>query len=153
MEKIWKHPFWENYQKDRITAKLHIKHSDGKETVSTATVNKYDAKGNVNPDFQKVIDQNSIETIDKNTQERLERHKRRREEEKKADKERGQARKLEELFNAKLEIFEIDSVKNSKNRLLKSKIRKAKNTYEMIGFLSILMKEQFDAEQQEQKSD
>jgi len=146
MEKSWNHPFWENYQKDRITARLKIKHSDGKETWSTATISKYDAKGNPNPDFQACIDQNTIEEIDKNTAERQERHKRRREEGKKADKERQQALKLEDLFNAKLEIFEIDMIKNSKNRLLKSKIRKAKNRYEMIGFLSILMKEEYDAE-------
>lgn len=146
MEKSWKHPFWENYQKDRITARLLIKHNDGKETWSTATISKYDAKGNLNPDFEACVAENTIEAIDKHTAERQERHKQRREDDKKADKERKQAKKLEELFNDKLEIFEIDIVKNSKNRLLKSKIRKAKNRYEMIGFLSILMKEEYDAE-------
>lgn len=148
MEKRWLHPFWENYQKDRITVKMVIKHRDGKETSSTATVSKYNAKGEVNKDFQDIIDQNTIETIDKNTEERLERHKRRREESKRADKERQQAQKLNDLFNAKLEVFEIDLVKNSKNRKLKAKIRKSKNAYEMQAYLSMLIKEEYDAEQQ-----
>lgn len=147
MDKQWKHPFWENYQKDRITAKLIVKHEDGKETSSTATVSKYDAQGNINPDFQEIIDQNTIEVIEKNSREREERHKKRREEGKRVEKERDQARKLEALFNAKLEVFEIETIKNSKNRKLKAKIRKSKNQFEMMAYVAMLIKEEYDAEQ------
>jgi hypothetical protein len=146
MKKLWKNPFWENYQKDRITAKLNIQHPDGKVTSSTATISKFDRKGNINPDWDEIIAQNTIETIDKNTQERLNRHKQRHEEGKRAQKEREQAKKLESLFNAKLEVFEIDQVKNSKNRRLKAKIRKSKSEWEMAAYLSILIKEEYDAE-------
>lgn len=147
MSNKWLNPFWENYQKDRITAKLSISHDDGKETLSTATVAKFDRDGKINPDFEEIIAQNGIEAINKNTLQRQERHKQRREEARRSDKEREQAKKLESLFNAKLEVFEIDAVKNSKNRKLKAKIRKAKSQYEMMAFLSILIKEEYDAEQ------
>lgn len=146
MKKQWKNPFWENYQKDRITAKLNIEHGDGKVTSSTATISKFDRKGNVNADWEEIIAQNTIEQIDKNTQDRIERHKQRKEEGNRANKEREQAKKLEQLFNAKLEVFEIDTIKNSRNRKLKAKIRKAKSLYEMQAFLTILMKEEYDAE-------
>ena len=60
MKKEWRHPFWENYQKDRITAKLVILHEDGKETSSTATVSKYTATGTVNPDFEEILRQKCL---------------------------------------------------------------------------------------------
>ena len=147
MEKQWKYPFWENYQKDRITAKLIINHADGKETSSTATVAKYDGQGNLNKDFQDIIDQNTLAVIDRNTKDREDRHKEQKNAEKKARDERIQSQKLEALFNAKLEVFEIDFIKNSKNRKLKAMIRKAKNHAEMMAFATILIKEEYDAQQ------
>lgn len=146
MKKEWKFPFWENYQKDRITAKLFITHDDGKETSSTATVSKYQADGSINKDFQQIIDQNTIEKINENTKEREERHKNRRKSDKKAQEERIQAQKLENLFNAKLEVFEIEPVKNSKNRKLKAKIRKSKSIFEMQAYLSLLIQEEYNNE-------
>lgn len=146
MKKEWRFPFWENYQKDRITAKLIVTHEDGKETSSTATVSKYKADGSINPDFQDIIDQNTIEVINQNTKDREDRHRRRREGEKKAQEERVQAQKLEHLFNAKLEVFQIEEVKNSKNRKLKAKIRKSKNIFEMQAYLSLLIQEEYNNE-------
>ena len=146
MNKKWKHPFWENYQKDRITAKLIIIDDNGKETSSTATVGKYASDGSVHKDFNDIIKQNTLEKIDANTKEREDRHKRRRAEEKKAHEERMQARKLEELFNSKLEVFEITTVKNSKNRKMKAKIRKSKNKWELMAWTTMLMKEELENE-------
>jgi hypothetical protein len=146
MNKQWKHPFWENYQKDRITAKLIIKHGDGKETSSTATVGKYASDGSVHKDFDEIVKQNTLETIDANTKEREDRHKRRRAEDKKAHEESQQAQKLEDLFNSKLEVFEIESIKNSTNRMLKAKIRKSKSKWELMTWTTILMKEELENE-------
>ena len=146
MKKEWKHPFWENYQKDRITAKLIINHSDGKTSSSTATVSKYTRDGKLTEDYELIIAQNGIEKIDENTKEREDRHRQRHETEKRQQSESDQARKLEYLFNAKLEVFEIDAIKNSTNRKLKSKIRKAKNIYEMQAFLSLLVQEEYNNE-------
>lgn len=147
MKKQWKHPFWENYQKDRITCKLVIEHEDGKETSSTAKVFKYTKGGKINPDWEEILKQNDTAKIDKNTQEREERHRKRREADAMQKKERDQAKKLEDLFNAKLEVFEIDSVKNSSNRKMKARMRKSKNRYELLAYTVMLLKEEIDNEQ------
>lgn len=147
MKKQWKHPFWENYQKDRITCKLVIQHDDGKESSSTARIFKYTNGGKINPDWEEILKQNDTAVIDKNTEEREERHRKRRESEVMEKKERDQARKLEELFNAKLEVFEIDSIKSSTNRKMKARMRKSKNRYELLAYTVMLLKEEIDNEQ------
>jgi endo-alpha-1,4-polygalactosaminidase (GH114 family) len=141
-DKVFRFPFWENYQKDRVTCKLIVKNPNGSETSSTATISKYNADGTENKDFLLVIEQNTLEAIDRNTQEREERHKARREDERRRRIESEQAKKLEELFNAKLEVFEIERIKNSKDRKSKSLIRRSKNRYEMLAYtVMMLMKE------------
>ena len=59
------------------------------------------------------------------------------------DQEQKEAQALrkqqEELFAAKLKIFEIESIKNSTNRDLKSRIRKAKSDVEATAWAAVLM--------------
>jgi hypothetical protein len=62
----------------------------------------------------------------------------------KVDKTRMQQ---EQLFAAKLDAFEIDVVKNSTNRDLKSKIRKSKTFMEVTAYtVMLLMQEETNAE-------
>ncbi len=147
MKKLWKHPFWENYQKDRITCKLVIDHGDGKESSSTAKIFKYTKDGKQNPDWDEIIKQNTIEKIDINTSEREERHRKRREADIMKRKEQEQSKKLEELFNAKLEVFEIDTIKGSTNRKMKARMRKSKNRYELLAYTVMLLKDEIENEQ------
>lgn len=146
MKKEWVSPFWETAQKDRITVRLNITHDDGSFSTSVARVSKYDDNGNISPDFEEILEQNSKETIQKNTEDRLERHRQRRENDVKQQREKAEAKRLEDLFNQKLATFEIPAVKNSKNRELKSKIRKARNTIEMQAYATILMMEELNNE-------
>jgi hypothetical protein len=147
MKKEWKFPFWENYQKDRITCKLVITHDDGRVSSSTANISKYVANGKLNPDWTEILEQNTIEKIQRNTDEREERHRKRRESDIIKEKERKQARKLETLFDAKLEVFEIEQVKNSKNRKMKARMRKSKNTHELMAYTTILLMEEIQNEE------
>lgn len=142
MKKEWLHPFWENYQKDRITCKLVITHENGEVTSSTSTVSKYDKNGKITKDYNDVIAATPVEKINKNTEEREQRHKENRLNDKRKQAEREAARKLEQLFNAKLEVFEIESIKNSTNRKAKSKIRRSKNQYEMMAYAIMLIQEE-----------
>lgn len=142
MKKEWRHPFWENYQKDRITCKLVITHENGEVTSSTSTVSKYDKNGKITQDYNDVIAATPVEKINKNTEEREQRHKDNRLNDKRKHAEREAARKLEQLFNAKLEVFEIESIKNSTNRKAKSKIRRSKNQYEMMAYAIMLIQEE-----------
>ena len=142
MKKEFRHPFWENYQKDRITCKLVIIHDNGETTSSTSIVGKYGKDGKITQDYKDVIAITPIEKIDKNTEEREQRHKDNRLANKRKHAEREAARKLEQLFNAKLEVFEIESIKNSTNRKAKSKIRRSKNQYEMMAYAITLIQEE-----------
>ena len=139
MKKEWKHPFWENAAKDRMTVRLNITHDDGSYSTTVAKVSKYDADGNITSDYEDVLAQNTMAEVDQFTEERLERHRQSREAEIKKQQERNEAKRLEDLFNAKLATFEITDIKNSKDRKLKAKIRKAKNQVEMQAYATILL--------------
>lgn len=146
MKKEWKHPFWETAAKDRMTVRLNITHDDGSFSTSVARVSKYDANGKVSKDWDEILDQNTIEEIDKFTEERLERHKHQREADIKKQQEKQEAKRLEDLFNYKLQTFEIPEIKESSNRKLKAKIRKAKNIIEMNAYATILLMEKYNEE-------
>jgi hypothetical protein len=141
MKKEWVSPFWESAAKDRLTVRLNITNDDGSFSTSVARVSKYDANGNISTDYQEVLEQNTMESIDKFTEERLERHRQKRESDLKRQQERNEAKRLEELFNYKLQTFEIPEIKESTNRKMKAKIRKAKNAVEMQAYATILLME------------
>ena len=141
MKKEWKTPFWENAAKDRLTVRLNISHDDGSFSTTVAKVSKFDTDGKITSDYEEVLSQNSMEEIDKFTEDRLERHRQQREADIKKQQERNEAKRLEDLFNAKLSTFEIPEIKESTNRKLKAKIRKAKNQVEMQAYATILLME------------
>jgi len=141
MKKEWKNPFWENAAKDRLTVRLNVTHDDGSFSTTVAKVSKFDKDGNITSDYNEVLEQNSMEEIDTFTEERLERHRQQREADIKKQQERNEAKRLEDLFNYKLQTFEIPEIKESTNRKLKAKIRKAKNAVEMQAYATILLME------------
>ena len=126
MKKEWKHPFWENAAKDRLTVRLNITHDDGSFSTSVAKVSKFDRDGKITSDYEEVISQNSLEEIDGFTEERLERHKQEREANIKKQQEKNEAKRLEDLFNYKLQTFEIPEIKESKTVSLKLKFENLK---------------------------
>lgn len=154
MKKEWKNPFWENAAKDRLTVRLNITHDDGSFSTTVAKVSKFDNDGNLSTDYQELLAQNPISVIDKFTEERLQRHKQQREAEIKKNQEKQEAKRLEDLFNLKLQTFEIPEIKGSNNRKLKSKIRKARNLVEMQAYATILLLELMNDEPKtEEKSE
>ena len=61
--------------------------------------------------------------------------------------EKKESEKIDALFNTKLEAFEISTVKNSKDRNLKSLIRKASNETEVYAYTAaLILKEMKDEE-------
>ena len=145
MKKEWIHPFWENAAKDRLTVRLNITHDDGSYSTSVAKVSKFDTDGKITSDYEEVVEQNTTAKIDEFTQERLDRQSHIKKQEQKNENKR-----LEDLFNYKLQTFEISQIKESTNRKLKSKIRKAKNAIEMQAYATILLMEIMN---EEEKSD
>ena len=68
------------------------------------------------------------------------------EESKIREEEHNKARKLEKLFNYKLEAFEVEEIKNSKNRKLKAKLRRAKSKIEVDMYSIMILQDQLEAE-------
>lgn len=126
-------PRWGNYEKTHIIA--GFRYDDGKEVVASIT----NVEGAVpNPDWAEIIETFGIEQIDINTEKGLQQHNARKQlasERKAIDAERF-AR--EQLFNVKAEIFDMDTVKNSTNRDLKNKIRRATSINEAQIYAAVL---------------
>ena len=142
--------FWETSEKEMLNCILEIEDDVGRVTRQVMKLRKTTQEGEVNPDFVEVVEALGEENIDANTDERNARKKRESEEEKQRQLEHAKARKLEELFNYKLEAFEVPEIKDSKNRPLKSKLRRAKNKVEVnLYAIMILMDELKKAEETE----
>jgi hypothetical protein len=67
-------------------------------------------------------------------------------------KEKAETEKASILFAAKLEAFEIDEVKASKDRTLKSRIRKASSLMEISAFTSLLIMKELDTNEKDKKA-
>lgn len=138
--------FWESYDQNRITSILTTTDDQGRVTTQQLTVSRYNPDGNPNPDFQEILDQIGEEKISQNTVKRNEKKSKEREAQHQKRLEREKAEKLQQLFEYKILAFEIDEIKNSKNRLLKSKLRKAKNIVEVNIYSMMIVMENFDGE-------
>ena len=141
--------FWETDEKQMLNCILEMEDDVGRVTRQVMKLRKTDDKGNDNPDFIEVVDQLGEELITTNTNERNVRKKREAEEDKQRQLEHAKARKLEQLFNYKLEAFEIDDIKNSKNRQLKSKLRRAKNRVEVDLYAIMIVMEEMKKREEE----
>jgi hypothetical protein len=128
-------PYWANKEKQHVIAEFV--YPDTGKRVTASIMND-----GTNRDFEELLKKYSIEQIDANTKKRLDdrneqiKHNIERQ---KVDRTRMQQ---EQLFAAKLDAFEIDSVKASKNRELKSKIRKAKNIMEVTAYTVMLLQQE-----------
>tara|TARA_R110000822_G_scaffold284936_1_gene406332 strand:- start:8 stop:469 length:462 start_codon:yes stop_codon:yes gene_type:complete len=139
--------FWTNADKNRITTILTTTDDDEKITTQQLTVNRFDLDGNDNPDFKEIIDTISEDTINENTEIRrvIKENEQQVEEQKKAEFQKSN--ELQKLFEAKIQAFEIETIKNSTNRIFKSKLRKAQNIIEVnIYSMMIVMEELNNAE-------
>jgi|TARA_X000001036_G_scaffold439984_1_gene493502 hypothetical protein len=134
-----KEPYWSNEKKDQVICQFH--YESGPMVIAAVS----DAeKGN--PDWKEIMETFALEEIDKNTEKIIDEHKRKSDVTKEENKDKKEKQSSDVLFNSKLEAFEIDIIKNSKNRKLKSRIRKAKNLTEVIAFSSALISKEIDNE-------
>ena len=92
-----------------------------------------------NPDFIEVMEKFTMEEIDKNTQVRIDQRNQKIKHQVERQKVNRMRMEQEALFAAKLDAFEIDKIKKSKNRELKSKIRKARTVMEVTAYTVLLI--------------
>jgi hypothetical protein len=126
-------PYYTNNMKDQIVCEFHWENG----AVQVATVTKSDD----NPDWKLIHEQHTEEAIEAFTAEFLDEHRRRQSEAKRRDSSAKVERETELLFQIKLETFEIEEVKSSKNRTLKSKIRRAKTPSEVYAYAAAIVME------------
>ena len=134
--------FWHNDEKEMAEAILSITDESGREITQVVTVRKFDVNGNENPDFKELMEEIGEEKIDANTAERRERKSKEKEVEEQRRKAEQQAKDLEVLFDAKIKILEIDQIKNTSNKTLKSKLRRSKNVVELNMYAQLIMMEE-----------
>lgn len=91
------------------------------------------------PNYREVVEKFGIKRIDENTAERKERKSREEKERRAMAEQKQKTAQLEKLFNLKLQAFEIDEIKNSNDRVLRTKLRRAKNEVEMNALATILI--------------
>tara|TARA_B100001093_G_scaffold387991_1_gene374064 strand:- start:2569 stop:3030 length:462 start_codon:yes stop_codon:yes gene_type:complete len=138
--------FWETEEKDQLNCILEIEDDAGRITRQVMLLNKVDKEGNPNPDYNEVVESLTEEVIDKETTDRVIRKKAEKEEHVQREKEHAKARKLEKLFNYKLEAFEVEDIKNSTNRKLKGKLRRAKSRIEVDMWSIMILQEQLNGD-------
>ena len=125
MNRIWiKDAFWENPNKNILNCISEQEEGNKK-------IRQVHKLVEADPLFKECEDALTPEHIDKNTKERVARkfEEQKKRQELKESKEK--AKKMEQLFNYKLETFEVEEVKLSRNRELKSKLRRAKSIPEV----------------------
>jgi len=83
------------------------------------------------PLFKECVNALTPEHIDNNTKERVARKFEEQKKQKELKESKEKAKKMEVLFNYKLETFEVEEIRLSKNRELKSKLRRAKSIPEV----------------------
>jgi hypothetical protein len=128
----FEYPYWSN--KDAKHIIVTIVHPDGRRHLASIM-----DKDGSNPDYQRIMEEFTIEQIDENTEEGLKRRNenvRRSMERREAEAARA---KQEALFGSKLEAFEIAEIKNSKDTEYKKLIRRAKSPMEVSAFTTLLL--------------
>lgn len=134
--------FWHDDSKTVAEAILVITDEEGREISQVVTVRKHDLSGELNSDWVELMEQVGEEQIDISTAERRERKAREKEEEEQRQKAESDARALEQLFDKKIKVLEIDEIKNTKNRTLKAKLRRSKNEVELQLYAQLILMEE-----------
>ena len=138
--------FWETDEKKELNCILELEDDVGRVTRQQMFLHRHDKDGSENELFNEVVEALGEQRIDEETEARVVRKKAEAEEEKIREEEHQKARKLEKLFNYKLEAFEVEEIKNSKNRKLKAKLRRAKSRIEVDLYSIMILQEQLEAE-------
>ena len=135
MKRKIEQPFYTNTERNQISCIFEF--ADGSR--AQAMVNKMNGD-DVNPDWSEIIESFGVDDIEQRTKEVIELDVARQKEGL-----AGEKRQFEEqLFNLKLEVFEIPEIKASKNTKLKSKIRRAKKPLEVELWAGVLLKSEWD---------
>lgn len=126
-------PRWGNKEKTHIIA--GFRYDDGREVVASIT----NVPGTFpNPDWTEVMETFGEKVVDKNTEVATAGHLQRKQSASERHAIEMERHAREALFNVKAEIFDMDVVKNSTNRAVKNKIRRATTINEAQIYAAVL---------------
>lgn len=141
--------FWETDEKKELNCILELEDDVGRVTRQQMFLHRTNKDGGDNELFNEVVEFLGEDSIDKETEDRRVRKQAESEEEKMREEEHNKARKLEKLFNYKMEAFEVEEIKKCKNRKLKAKLRRAKSKIEVDLYSIMILQEQLETNGQE----
>lgn len=98
------------------------------------------------PLFDECVKALTEKHIDVNTDRRVNKKFKEQEQQRQLELNRRKAEKLEQLFNYKLETFEVEDIKESKNRILKSKLRRSKSIPEVNLYAIMILQDKLENE-------
>ena len=98
------------------------------------------------PLFSECVEALTEKHIYLNTDERVNKKFKEQEQQRQLEINKRKAYKLEQLFNYKLETFEIEDIKESKNRILKSKLRRSKSIPEVNLYAIMILQDKLENE-------
>tara|TARA_A200000159_G_scaffold91957_1_gene85428 strand:- start:496 stop:948 length:453 start_codon:yes stop_codon:yes gene_type:complete len=146
MARVWlDNAFWETPKKQMLNA-ISEESVDNKEIRQVHKLNRHNNNGTENALFLEAVAYITEEKIDAASKKRLEKKQAEAELDKQKQLEHERAKKLEKLFEYKLETFEIAEIKDSKNRLLKSKLRRSRSIPEVNLYAMMIVKESIENE-------
>ena len=96
------------------------------------------------PLFDECVEALTEKHIDVNTDRRVNKKFKEQEAKRQVELNKRKAHKLEQLFNYKLETFEIEDIKESKNRILKSKLRRSKSIPEVNLYAIMILQDKLE---------
>lgn len=154
--KFQDNPFWRNDEKTEATAILRFPQSGAPNGMASKVidVDKTTSDGSTNPLWVKLMREVPREKIDEFTEFRKKRKVEEHNEKKYREQAGKRAKELETLFSMKLRAFEIDAVKTSQNRKLRSKLRSSTNELELQAYVTAFVLEelQLETEKESEKS-
>lgn len=142
MKRTIVNPHWTNNARTILAVEFH--YDDGR--IVNAVISNADTS---NPDLAEIKKQFTDQQLEQNTQVAIKKSNDAIAKKKQEEETLAQKKFNEDLFAAKLKIFEIDAIKTSTNKKLKSQIRRSKSETEAMAWAAALLLSDFNATTQE----
>jgi hypothetical protein len=132
MKRTIKNPHWVNNARTVMSAEFH--YDDGR--VITAVINSNETN---NPDYQEIRATFSEAELEQNTQNNIRKIQGDRDRQKAQEEAQKERERQERLFQVKLAAFEVDAIKNTTNKALKSALRRSKSDFEVYAMAAAII--------------
>ncbi len=131
--------YWEKEDKSLLKCIRLTKKPEGGRKKDVLVFSKIRKDGTPCPNYREVVATVGESVIDKNTEERKNRKGKEEREKRAVHEQKKKSAELEQLFNLKLQAFEIPEIKASPDRSLRTRMRRAKNVVEVYALAALLI--------------